>query len=316
MKQIIIAIVVILLAVGGYMIFKGPSSTSVVNEEKDKMMEDNMKNDLEMTRDRDDQMMEEENKPESVIGKSVDGIDIVAYHYGTGDDEILLVGGIHGGYSWNTSLVAFETMDYLADNPDVIPDNVKVTVIPVLNPDGLNEVVGKSGRFEKSDVPSSQAETINGRFNSNNVDLNRNFDCDWQSEGVWQSKKVSGGDSAFSEPESQAIKSYVESHNLKAVIVWYSSAGSVFSSSCHNGVLDETKTLTNLYAKASGYKAYEEFDFYDITGDMVNWLAREGIPAISVLLTNHTNTEWSKNKLGINAVLDYYANNLEDEIEN
>jgi murein tripeptide amidase MpaA len=62
---------------------------------------------------------------------------ITAYHYGTGDKEILFVGGIHGGYEWNTALVAYQLMDYLKANPNVIPKNVKVTVIPVLNPDGL-----------------------------------------------------------------------------------------------------------------------------------------------------------------------------------
>jgi hypothetical protein len=90
-------------------------------------------------------------------------------------------------------------------------------------------------------------------------------------------------------------------------VVYYSAVGGVFSSNCYNGVLPETATLTNLYAQASGYKAYAEFDFYTITGDMVNWLAKERIPAISVLLTNHTDTEWSKNKAGIEALLNYYG---------
>ena len=51
----------------------------------------------------------------------------------------------------------------------------------------------------------------------------------------------------------------------------------------------------------------EDFNFYETTGDMTNWLAKKGIPAISVLLTNHKDTEWSKNKAGIDALLKYYA---------
>jgi hypothetical protein len=156
-------------------------------------------------------------------------------------------------------------------------------------------------------VPTSQEVQVAGRFNANTVDLNRNFDCDWQASALWQNKNVSGGSSAFSEPESKAIKNYVETNKPKAVVVWYSSAGGVYASSCHNGVSSETKTLTKTYATASGYPAYENFDFYEITGDMVNWLAKINIPAISVLLTNHTETEWSKNLKGIEAVLKYYA---------
>jgi len=243
----------------------------------------------------------------TVLGTSVQKRDITAYHFGTGAKEVLFVGGIHGGYEWNTALVAYELMDYLTSNPKTIPENVKVTVIPVLNPDGLKKVTGKDGRFTKADVSTSDNVVISGRFNANNVDLNRNFDCDWQAKGVWMTETVSGGKKAFSEVESTAFKNYVETHNLAGVVVWYSSAGGVFSSSCHNGVLPETKTLTSTYAKASGYPAYESFDFYKITGDMPNWLAKKNIPAISVLLTTHQDTEWTKNLAGVKAVLNYYA---------
>ncbi|HVV14927.1 MAG TPA: M14 family metallopeptidase [Candidatus Paceibacterota bacterium] len=242
-----------------------------------------------------------------VIGKSAGGNDITAYNYGTGDTRILFVGGIHGGYEWNTSLVAYQLMDYLEAHPDAIAKNETVTVIPVVNPDGLKKVVGTAGPFTAADVTVSSAATVPGRFNANTVDLNRNFDCDWQAEGTWQNTKVSGGTSAFSEPESQAIKAYVESHDPAAVIVWYSSAGGVYASSCHNGVSAATAALTKTFADASGYPAHQTFDFYEITGDMVNWLAKNQIPAISVLLTNHTDTEWTKNWKGIAAVLNAYA---------
>ncbi len=244
----------------------------------------------------------------TVIGKSVEGRDITAFHFGKGADELIFVGGVHGGYSWNTALVAYELMDYLGSaSSTTIPSNVKVTVIPVFNPDGLYKVVGKEGRFAAADVPTASGATVPGRYNANKVDLNRNFDCDWAATSKWQNTDVSGGTAAFSEPEALAFKNYIESKNPKAVVVWYSAAGGVFASECHNGVLAETRTLTTAYAKASGYKPYETFDFYEITGDMVNWLAGEKIPAISVLLTDHKNTEWTKNKAGIDALLKNYA---------
>lgn len=246
-------------------------------------------------------------KTKTVIGASVGGNSITAYHFGDGPDELLFVGGIHGGYEWNTVLVAYELMDYLKTNKAVIPANIKVTVIPVLNPDGLKKVVGTTDRFVPTDV-SPLSETVTaGRFNGNNVDLNRNFDCDWQAEGKWQTKTVSGGTAAFSEPESKAVKNYVETNKPTAVVVWYSAAGGVFASSCHNGVSNETNAITKKFADVSGFPAYQSFDFYATTGDMVNWLAKNNIPAISVLLTNHTDTEWAKNKAGIEALLKYYA---------
>jgi hypothetical protein len=199
-------------------------------------------------------------------------------------------------------------MDYLEGNPNIIPSGVMVTVVPVLNPDGLFETVGTADRFTEGDVPSGEGATIPGRFNANGVDLNRNFDCDWQSTGTWQSREVDGGSAAFSEPESQALRDYVEAHRPRAAVVWYSAAGGVFASDCHGGVLPETIEITNLYADASGYRAYESFDFYTITGDMVNWLAKEGIPAISVLLSTHDDVEWEENRAGVEALLEHYAN--------
>lgn len=248
-------------------------------------------------------------KTKTVIGQSVEGRDIVAYHFGEGADRILFVGGIHGGYSWNTPLLAYELMDYLKANPSAVPSNITVTVIPVLNPDGLTKVVGTTTKFAAADVSKSKETQVAGRFNANEVDLNRNFDCEWQPEAIWQSKKVSGGNAAFSEPESRAVKNYIEANKPKAAVVWYSAAGGVFASNCRNGdgVMPETLALTNAYAKAAGYKAYESFDFYETTGDMVNWLAKNNIPAISVLLTNYSATEWSKNKAGIESILKYYA---------
>ncbi|HEY4515369.1 MAG TPA: M14 family metallopeptidase [Candidatus Paceibacterota bacterium] len=247
------------------------------------------------------------NKESEAIGKSVEGSDITAYHYGTGSKEVLFVGGIHGGYEWNSALVAYQLMDYLKANPTIIPSNVKVTVIPVLNPDGLAKVVGKTGRFTVADVPVSQTLQVAGRFNASGVDLNRNFDCDWQSSAMWQDTTVSGGDVVFSEPESSAMRDYITAHPISGAVVWYSAAGGVYSSNCHAGVLPATSKLTSFYAAASGYPPYVSFDYYKTTGDMVNWMAKNKIPAISVLLTNHTDVEWDKNLAGVKAVLNNFA---------
>ncbi|MHB1316458.1 MAG: M14 family metallopeptidase [Minisyncoccota bacterium] len=244
---------------------------------------------------------------EVLIGKSVEGRDIIAYNYGEGDTHLLFVGGIAGGYSWNTVLAAYDLMDYLKTNPTSIPKNIKVTVIPLLNPDGLKKVISVDGRFTDANITASAAVQVTARFNANTVDLNRNFDCDWKSVGLWQNKSVSGGSAAFSEPETLAIKNYVETHSLAGAVVWYSATGGVYASRCDGPISTQTTEITNLYAKASGYPGHQSFDFYETSGDMVNWLAKNNIPAISVLLSDHTNTEWSKNKKGIEALFEYYA---------
>ncbi|PIP55518.1 MAG: hypothetical protein COX06_02855 [Candidatus Zambryskibacteria bacterium CG22_combo_CG10-13_8_21_14_all_42_17] len=300
MNKFIIAIIVIIIAaIGVYFMIDGFPDNQRIDTENNQNT--GTTTPIAVVED-------EEDASKSVIGQSVEGRDITAYHFGTGETEILFVGGTHGGYSWNTVLVAYEAMDYLEKNPRVIPDNVKVTIIPVLNPDGLNEVVGTSSRFPQSAaVALSLSETIPGRFNANNVDINRNFDCNWRSSAMWQNKTVSGGTKPFSEPESQALRDYVSDSKPDAVVAWFSAAGGVYASSCNGSISEETNTLKEIYADASGYPAFDSFDFYETNGDMTNWLAKNKIPAISILLTNHTDIEWNKNEFGIRALLNHYA---------
>ncbi len=314
MKEFLIIIVVaVLLALGIYFVFKqqidqfimeGPGVREEVEEDVDEPVVDPTETVQVATSSSQE---EETDEPEEVIGTSAGGSDITAYHFGEGEREVVLVGGIHGGYSWGTALLGYELVDYFQEDASRVPNGVRVTVIPVLNPDGLEETVGSTGRFVASDVPTDEDATVDGRFNGNGVDLNRNFDCEWQSTGTWQSRDVDGGSAAFSEPEAAAMRDYVLEHEPAAVVVYYSAAGGVFASNCRNGVLPETTALVNAYADASDYQAYESFDFYEITGDMVNWLAKENIPGISVLLTEHGDTEWDKNRAGVDAVLEYVA---------
>jgi g-D-glutamyl-meso-diaminopimelate peptidase len=243
-----------------------------------------------------------------VLGKSVDGRNIMAYTFGNGPENLVLIAGVHGGYSWNTTLLANDLMKYLQNNIKSIPSNVKITVIPLVNPDGLSKVVASTTSFVAADVNNSNSTQIAARYNSNKVDLNRNFDCDWKKSGKWQTTTVSGGTKAFSEPESQAVQKYINENDVTAAIVWYSAAGGVYSSSCGGSVTSETAELNKTFATAAGYKSYASFDSYETSGDLVNWLAKSKIPAISVLLTNHQDTDYDMNLKGLSAVLDRLSN--------
>lgn len=245
-------------------------------------------------------------EPTGKIGESVQGRDIMAYSYGTGSDEIVFVGGVHGGYGWNTALLGYRLMDYLEANPTEIPANVKVTVVPLLNPDGFYKITGTTTADVDFDIIPDTAGTIPGRFNANNVDLNRNFDCNWQASATWQNKTISAGEAPFSEPEAAAFRDYIMSVQPKAVIAWYSSGNGTYAAAC-GSISAGTKTLLTTYAKASGYPAHDTFNDYSVTGDMSDWVSKMGIPAVSVILTTHTNIEWTKNLAGVKAVLAQFA---------
>ncbi|PIQ78850.1 MAG: hypothetical protein COV79_04870 [Parcubacteria group bacterium CG11_big_fil_rev_8_21_14_0_20_41_14] len=242
-----------------------------------------------------------------IIGKSVQGRSIDAYIYGDGPTHLMFVGGIHGGYEWNSVLLAYQFMDYLKTYPGAIPKNITVSVIPSANPDGIYRIIEKEGRFSIADVPIATHVEGTGRFNEHNVDLNRNFDCKWKPKSTWKGQIVSAGTRAFSEPEARAIRDFVQTYSPASVIFWHSQANAVYASECKNGILSRTLDIMNAYSRASGYSAVKSFDAYEISGDAEGWLASINIPAITVELSTHETIEWDRNLAGINALLKYYS---------
>ena len=241
------------------------------------------------------------------IGKSVQDRIIGSYTYGTGAKKIVFVGGIHGGYEWNAVALAYRFMDYLAANPDKVPADETVIVIPDLNPDAVYKVTGKEGRFSLSDVSTDAKLLASARFNADGVDLNRNFDCKWQPKSTWQNKIVSAGTSVFSEPEAQAFRDFIAAEKPDAVVFWHSQANAVYASQCGKGILPGTLDIMNTYAKAADYPAVKEFTAYATTGAAEDWLASQDVPAITVELSSHQSIDWEKNLAGIQALLKYFS---------
>jgi len=241
----------------------------------------------------------------TIIGTSVEGRNIDAYAYGEGETHLVFIGGIHGGYEWNSVVLAYKFLDYLDANPTAVPENITVTMIPSANPDGVYKVIGKEGRFTSADVPAD-VSTVPGRFNANNVDLNRNFDCKWKPEAVWRDNPVSTGTEAFSEPEAKALRDFLLEDKPRATIFWHSQSNAVYASECRMGILPETLEILDVYSRASGYRAVKFFDAYETSGDAEGWLTSVGIPAITVELKTHETIEWEQNLAGFKALLEYY----------
>ncbi|MAT99804.1 MAG: hypothetical protein CL608_21905 [Anaerolineaceae bacterium] len=239
----------------------------------------------------------------SVIGNSVQGRPILNYQFGNGLTQVIFVGGIHGGYEWNTILLAYEIIDHYTTNPQLIPSDLTVHIIPSANPDGQYLVTNQSERFLPSDVA---ADTVPGRFNANNVDLNRNWDCQWQPTAVWRDVTVSGGPRPFSEPESIVLRDFILPKDPAIVVFWHSAANGVFAAGCPD-THAPSLALANVYGQAANYPVYERFTSYEITGDAGDWLATQNIPSISVELQNHQSLDLSQNLNGVQATLDYLA---------
>ncbi|NJN55728.1 MAG: hypothetical protein HC804_13860 [Anaerolineae bacterium] len=242
--------------------------------------------------------------PTTTIGFSVSGLPIVSYRFGYGPDVIALVGGIHGGYEWNTILLAYEMIQYFQDRPDLIPPSITLHIIPSANPDGQFLITGHNGRPATDDIPPDM-DTLPGRFNANGVDLNRNWDCNWSETAVWRDQTISGGPYPFSEPESQNLRDFLLAQQPLLVVFWHSAANGVFASGCP-GAFPPSLQMASLYGQAAGYPVYEHFYHYPVTGDAGDWLATQNIPSFSVELKNHTDTDFLQNLAGTMALFAHY----------
>ena len=226
-----------------------------------------------------------------VIGRSVEGRPLEVYRFGNGPDQRLIIAGVHGGYEWNSARLADELIAYLQANPQSIPADKTLYILPNLNPDGEARIHGPDGRA-----------------NANGVDLNRNFPANWEKNyrrsGCWQERPTTAGLAPASEPETQAVIAFVEAHpKLQAAISYHSAALGIFP-----GGLPPDADATDLaesLAAVSGYR-YPPMDTGCIyTGEMVNWLAMRGIPAVDIELTNHRDTDFDINVKVLEAFLSW-----------
>lgn len=211
-----------------------------------------------------------------VIATSVEGRAVEAYRFGNGPVKIALIGGIHGGYEWNSVALMHRLIAHLTAGPTAVLTQTTLYVIPLLNPDGL----AHSGGAE-------------GRFNGNGVDLNRNWGCLWQAKATWKGRAVNPGPYPFSEPESRALRDFLVGEDFGAA-VFYHSAGGLVTAGARCGGGEASRAFSHAIARVTGYTSMR-FPQSDVTGDASDWLAAQGIPAVTIELSTRTGLDWTQN---------------------
>ena len=246
---------------------------------------------------------------EREIGRTVEDRPITetAFKSAEAQHTILLVGGIHGGYEWNSILLAERFIDHFTANAAFLPPSVALHIIPNANPDGTHRVIGKTSCFTPEEVAD---DPIPGRFNANNVDLNRNWDCGWQTNAFWSDQQVSGGSTPFSEPETQALRDHIMTLKPDTVIWLHSEGNVIFSAGtrCTQNV-GRSREQAGIYGEAAQYPVDNISSGYPVTGDAASWLAQQGIPSFTVELATHSTLDWERNLAGLQALIDWFKMN-------
>jgi hypothetical protein len=216
-------------------------------------------------------------------GRSVEGRDLYARRLGYGEQVIFLVGGIHGGYESNTTDLINQMIAHYTQNPSQILPTISLVLIPSANPDG-----------------ASRGRTLEGRFNANGVDLNRNWGCGWEATAYFQSQVVSAGGAPFSEPETIALASLISDVRPSAVLFYHSAANGVYAGNC--GGDGSSAILGQVLGVATGYNFGESFSAYPVTGTAPSWVDSLNIPSVDVELATASEAELERNIRGLTAI--------------
>lgn len=225
-----------------------------------------------------------------VIGKSADGRPLEVHRFGKGPIRQMIIAGIHGGYESNTVKLADELITHLRENPAVVPIDRTLFILRLMNPDGYAREFG-----------------IQGRANANGVDLNRNWDANWQTDWprayCWNSAPITAGTAAMSEPETQAVAVFLREQAIHSLISIHSAGPVIFA----GGEPDSPRStsLGKALANASGYPYPGDPSLCVYTGMMADWADAQGIPAVDIELPDHSTTDFEKSLKTLQAFLSW-----------
>jgi murein peptide amidase A len=213
------------------------------------------------------------------IGLSVQGRAIDIGCLGDGERTVLVVGGIHTGTESVSTELAIEMAALLWGGGIELPSDVRVCVLPSLNPDGI---------------------ALGLHTNARSVDLNRNWPAaNWTGWAYHpETGPVSGGSEPLSEPETRALYEYISETRPELVVV-YHCCGSVVEANSVSGASGFGLT----YAAAAGFSYINTWQLYSITGQFIDAMDGLGIAAIDIELASPSDTGIAEHRDALIAVL-------------
>ncbi|MEK7727240.1 MAG: M14 family zinc carboxypeptidase [candidate division KSB1 bacterium] len=196
--------------------------------------------------------------------------------------EVLIIGN-HHAREIITPETVLDFMNYLLQNYGGDPyvthlvNHRQIWLVPILNPDGLDHVHQNDLWWRKN-----RRRNANGTFG---VDLNRNYAFKWGYDNIGSSP--SGGSSTyrgaapFSEPETAALRDFVNAHRFRASLSYHSYGNLLIYPwgyiAQHTPEHASFVALADSMVTYHGYKAGlgVETVFYTTNGDSDDWLYGE-----------------------------------------
>ncbi|MFS4458306.1 M14 family metallopeptidase [Bdellovibrio sp. HCB2-146] len=221
------------------------------------------------------------------IGKTYEGRDIwavrISGQLAQADQlpAVVFMGGHHAREHLSIELpifyVEYLLTEYAKGNPRIqsLVNSRDIHIIPMVNPDGAEYDIA-SGSYR-----SWRKNRARNSGNSFGVDLNRNYGFGWGGQGASSNPNSDTfrGPMAFSEPETKAIKKYVEDHqNITILLSFHTFSQLILYPFGH--VYDDIpvvrdrqvhEVMAKKMATWNGYTPEKSSDLYLAAGDTTDW---------------------------------------------
>ncbi|MFF2887522.1 M14 family metallopeptidase [Paenibacillus sp. NPDC057967] len=214
----------------------------------------------------------------SSIGNSVMGKPLTEIRIGSGDRIIHANGSIHAN-EWITTPVLVQFLNEYAMSVTNSMDwqgtamyapylAVTLSVVPMLNPDGVDLVVGglpeaEPVRSEVLAINEGSSDFSGWKANIRGVDLNKQFPALWERDAAIGPQSPAprdySGAAPLTEPEVQALAELTRRDSFLRVLAFHTQ-GEVFFWGFEGLEPPESAALAAAFAEASGYESIRNVD--------------------------------------------------------
>jgi len=235
-------------------------------------------------------------------GQSVQKRDLTVLKVGNGAKKIFINAAHHPREYMGTILTLNQAQNileaYAANRTidgckikNLLDKQVTFYFMPLVNPDGVQICVNGTPSYY---------------FNANRVDLNHNYDADWSKDIT---KTYSTGPSAFSEPETKAIKALCENTKFDLTLAYHAAGDIIYWYYGQQGaVRARDLAYANMLKKTTGYSLVSPADYKSSTSGFKDWCIQKlKIPSFTLEIGGKLglsrpigwskyNSVWQKNK--------------------
>lgn len=228
-----------------------------------------------------------------VLGKSIEGRDLVALRISSAPEEAnkpaFLFTGLHHAREWISvevpmGLIEKLTTGYGSDAAITqLVDEREIWIIPVVNPDGLHHSQTEYQMWRKNRRSNGDG--------SIGVDPNRNYGYKWGGVGAgdYGSSETFRGATAFSEPDTQAVRDLAIAQKLVTALSFHSYSELILWPWGYSREAPPDAEVIVKHgqkmAEFNGYRPQQSIDLYPTTGDFDDYMYGElGILAYTIEL--------------------------------